>query len=98
MIITAQIYSEQVYNRFISYFFSASLVPIFSFGETDLYEQVDNPQGSLLRKLQNVMTTYFGFSPPLFHGRGVFNYSFGILPFRKPVNTVCKLNAYNLIC
>lgn len=66
----------------------ASLVPVYSFGETDLYLQAKNPEGSILRKIQNFMTSKFGFSPPLFHGRGVFNYTFGLLPFRKPVNTV----------
>lgn len=66
----------------------ASLIPIFSFGETDIFDQMDNPPGSLLRKLQDFLTKYLGFSPPVFHGRGVFNYTFGILPYRKPINTV----------
>lgn len=25
---------------------------------------------------------------PLFHARGVFQYSFGLMPYRKPINTV----------
>jgi hypothetical protein len=33
---------------------------------------------------------YMGFSPPLFQGRGIFNYTFGLLPYRSPINTVCK--------
>ncbi|XP_071165310.1 2-acylglycerol O-acyltransferase 2-like [Mytilus edulis] len=65
-----------------------SLVPVYSFGETDLYLQADNKEGSFLRGIQNFMTKKFGFSPPLFHGRGIFNYTFGLLPFRKPVHTV----------
>ncbi|KAK3095225.1 hypothetical protein FSP39_011832 [Pinctada imbricata] len=66
----------------------ASLVPIFSFGETELFTQVDNPEGSRLRNLQNWLTRYSGFSPPLFHGRGMFNYTFGLMPYRRPVYTV----------
>lgn len=30
----------------------AGLVPVFSFGENDLFEQVDNPEGSRLRAFQ----------------------------------------------
>jgi hypothetical protein len=29
-----------------------------------------------------------GVSPVLFHGRGMFNYTFGFLPFRSPINVV----------
>ncbi|XP_013415565.1 2-acylglycerol O-acyltransferase 1 [Lingula anatina] len=64
------------------------LVPVFSFGENDLFVQVNNPPGSFLRRLQETLMKYCGFSLPAFHGRGVFNYTFGIVPFRKPVNTV----------
>ncbi|CAG5119165.1 unnamed protein product [Candidula unifasciata] len=66
----------------------AGIVPVFAFGENDLYEQIPNPQGSLVRRLQNFLTHLFGFSPALFHGRGIFNYTFGLLPFRRPVHTV----------
>lgn len=66
----------------------ASLVPIFSFGENDLYDQVSNPPGSPLRKWQTKMKDLMGFAPPLFRGRGVFQYSFGLLPQRRPINTV----------
>lgn len=33
----------------------ASLVPVFSFGENDLWNQVDNSEGSLLRKIQETV-------------------------------------------
>ncbi|XP_060070482.1 2-acylglycerol O-acyltransferase 2-B-like [Ylistrum balloti] len=65
-----------------------SLVPTFSFGELNLYHQMENPPGSFLRRLQNVMTRYLGFSPPVFHGRGVFNYTYGLVPYRQAINTV----------
>ena len=29
-----------------------------------------------------------GFTIPLFHARGVFNYDVGLLPYRQPVNVV----------
>jgi 2-acylglycerol O-acyltransferase 2 len=51
----------------------ADLVPTFSFGENDLYEQVDNSNGSWLWKVQKQMQKALGFTVPLFHARGVFN-------------------------
>ena len=68
----------------------ASLVPVFSFGENDLYNQAENPVGSKLRKFQETFKKIAGFSPPIFYGRGVFNYTFGFLPHRRPINTVGK--------
>jgi len=66
----------------------SSLVPVISFGETDLYDQVPNPRGSKLRKFQTVLQKKLGFSFPLIHGRGIFNYDFGLLPHRRPIITV----------
>ncbi|CAI4225195.1 unnamed protein product [Auanema sp. JU1783] len=66
----------------------AHLVPCYSFGENDIFEQADNPKGSKIRKVQTFLKDLLGFSPPAFHGRGVFNYTFGLLPYRKPINTV----------
>ncbi len=64
----------------------ASLVPVFSFGENDLYEQVPNPRGSMLRTVQTILEKKMGYSLPLFHGRGVFQYKFGLLPNRHPID------------
>mmetsp|Transcript_13331 Transcript_13331/g.21866 ORF Transcript_13331/g.21866 Transcript_13331/m.21866 type:complete len:332 (+) Transcript_13331:80-1075(+) len=64
------------------------LVPVFSFGETDLWDQLPNPEGSRLRKFQDLFKRLFGFSPPLLKGRGIFNYDYGLLPYRKPIRTV----------
>lgn len=66
----------------------ASLVPVFSFGENNIYTQVDNPEGSRLRRSQNFLTNAVGFSTPIFHGRGIFNYTLGLLPYRRPISTV----------
>ncbi|NXT91662.1 MOGT2 acyltransferase, partial [Anhinga rufa] len=64
------------------------LVPIFSFGENDLFEQVRNPKGSWLRWLQHRLQQIMGISLPLFHARGIFQYSFGLVPYRRPIFTV----------
>ena len=66
----------------------ASLVPVFGFGENELYEQIDNPQGSLIRKIQNQLQNRMGFAIPLFHGRGIFQYDYGLLPKRHPIDVV----------
>ncbi|XP_078389995.1 2-acylglycerol O-acyltransferase 1 [Cetorhinus maximus] len=66
----------------------AHLVPVFSFGENELFNQVENPPGSLLRNVQERLQKVMGLALPLFHARGVFQYSFGFLPFRNPVYTV----------
>ncbi|XP_042201488.1 2-acylglycerol O-acyltransferase 2 [Callorhinchus milii] len=66
----------------------AHLVPVFSFGENELFDQVPNPQGSWLRGLQDRLQRLVGLSLPLFHARGIFQYSFGLMPYRQPVNTV----------
>ncbi|XP_036404153.1 2-acylglycerol O-acyltransferase 1 [Megalops cyprinoides] len=66
----------------------AQLVPVFSFGENELFDQMENPAGSPLRCLQDRMQKMMGVALPLFHARGVFQYSFGLLPYRKPIHTV----------
>jgi len=66
----------------------ASLVPVFGFGENELFEQVNNPQGSLVRKIQNQLQNRMGFAIPLFHGRGIFQYNYGLLPKRRPIDVV----------
>jgi len=66
----------------------ASLVPVFSFGETEIYQQLHNPKGSLLRTFQDKMQSTFQIAPAAFHGRGIFQYNFGPLPNRRPITTV----------
>ena len=68
----------------------ASLVPVFAFGENDLFNQVANPRGSWLRDVQQKIQKMVAFAPVLFYGRGIFQYTFGMLPHRKPVNVVGK--------
>ncbi|CAF4773501.1 unnamed protein product, partial [Rotaria socialis] len=65
----------------------ASLVPVFSFGENDLYDQVPNPQGSKIRKIQIKLQKHLGFATPFFKGRGIFQYAVGFLPNRHAIDT-----------
>ncbi|KAJ3072166.1 Diacylglycerol O-acyltransferase 2 [Podochytrium sp. JEL0797] len=60
----------------------SSLVPVFGFGENDLWNQVDNSEGTFVRKFQEFVKGVIGASPLLIYGR------FGGVPFRKPVNVV----------
>ncbi|MEQ2259085.1 2-acylglycerol O-acyltransferase 2-A [Xenotaenia resolanae] len=66
----------------------AQLVPVFSFGENELFDQMENPAGSHLRRLQNRLQNIMGIAMPLFHARGVFQYSFGLIPYRKSIHTI----------
>jgi hypothetical protein len=61
---------------------------VFSFGETDLYNQLDNPKGSWLRWCQELCRRITGIAPVVPLGRGLFQYSFGVVPRRRPVTTV----------
>jgi 2-acylglycerol O-acyltransferase 2 len=64
------------------------LVPVFSFGETDIWDQFDNPEGSKLRIFQDKVRKATMFNPPALRGRGIFTYNYGILPFRRNVTSV----------
>lgn len=63
----------------------AHLVPVYGFGENDLLCQAQYPW---LRKLQELFRSYSGIAPVMFYGRGIFQYSFGLMPFRVPVTLV----------
>jgi 2-acylglycerol O-acyltransferase 2 len=73
-------------------FFSASLVPVFSFGENDvrssllqvvpenlmiftnkIFNQIANEKGTTVHAIQSKFQAIFGFTLPLFHGRGLLN-------------------------
>lgn len=66
----------------------ADLVPVFSFGENDIYEQLSNEKGTTVYELQKKFQAVFGFTLPLFHGRGLLNYNFGLMPYRRPIVSV----------
>lgn len=63
--------------------FGADLVPVYSFGENELFQQVLLTEGSFGRKLQDLFKKIMGFAPCLFVGE-----KFAIIPYRKPVTTV----------
>lgn len=67
---------------------NTSLVPVLGFGENDLYDQVQNDPSSTLFRLQTFLKNKIGFTLPLMHARGIFNYDFGIIPYRRPINIV----------
>ncbi|XP_049597631.1 2-acylglycerol O-acyltransferase 3b [Syngnathus scovelli] len=63
--------------------YGADLVPVYSFGETELYHQVMFPEGSLGRRLQDLFKKIMGFGPCLFIGE-----RWALLPSRTPITTV----------
>jgi 2-acylglycerol O-acyltransferase 2 len=68
--------------------FSALLVPVLSFGENEAYDIVLTEKGSTSWKIQQWCKHTWGWSMPAYLGRGIFNYSFGVLPFRTPITTI----------
>lgn len=66
----------------------ADLVPVLAFGENELYEQVDSVSHPYIHKFQLVVKKLMGFTVPLFHARGIFNYDVGLMPYRRAVNVV----------
>lgn len=66
----------------------ADLVPVFSFGENDIYNQMPNEKGTAVYKLQKNFQNFFGFTLPLFHGRGMLNYNLGLMPYRRRIVVV----------
>ncbi|KAF8316667.1 diacylglycerol acyltransferase [Clavulina sp. PMI_390] len=63
----------------------ADLVPVFAFGENDVLK---NEKGTTVHAVQAKFQALFGFTLPLFHGRGLFTYNFGLMPFRHPIVSV----------
>lgn len=66
----------------------ASLVPVFAFGENDVYDQPIYDRHTKVRWIQDVVKRWIGVSLPLVVGRGFLQYSFGIIPRRHPITTV----------
>tara|TARA_R110002003_G_scaffold129_4_gene12091 strand:+ start:4535 stop:6046 length:1512 start_codon:yes stop_codon:yes gene_type:complete len=66
----------------------ADLVPVLAFGENDVYDQVDGHSHPYIHKLQMLVKKVMGFTVPIFHARGIFNYDVGMMPYRRPINIV----------
>lgn len=63
--------------------YGADLVPVYSFGENDLFRQVVFSEGSFGRRLQAIFKQVMGFAPCLFKGERWL-----LMPYRSPVFTV----------
>lgn len=66
----------------------ASIVPIFSFNEVEVFDQPSNEPGSKIRRFQEFVKKWTTVAPAIFIGRGFFQYSFGLIPQRHPIFTV----------
>ncbi|CAK6450466.1 unnamed protein product [Pipistrellus nathusii] len=70
----------------------AHLVPSYSFGENEVYNQETFPEGTWLRFFQKGFQDTFkkilGLNFCTFHGRGLTQESWGFLPFNRPITTV----------
>lgn len=65
------------------------LVPVFGFGENDIWDQDEQPkEGTFAHKFNTAMTKNLGIVMPAFSGRGIFNYNRGLLPHRRPIHVV----------
>ncbi|XP_075876576.1 2-acylglycerol O-acyltransferase 3b isoform X3 [Nelusetta ayraudi] len=63
--------------------FGADLVPVYSFGENELFKQVIFSEGSFGRRLQDLFKRFMGFAPCLFVGDRL-----PVMPYRIPITTV----------
>lgn len=66
----------------------ADLVPVLAFGENDLYDQMNPRQHPWLHNLQMFALRAWKFTLPFLHGRGIFNYDVGLMPYRRPLHIV----------
>jgi len=66
----------------------ADLVPVLAFGENDLYDQVSAETHPSIRRMQMYVLRTLKFTLPFLHGRGIFNYDVGLMPYRRPLNIV----------
>ena len=57
----------------------AYIVPVFSFNEVEVYDQLPNKPGSKLRKFQEFIKAWTSVTIPMIIGRGLLQYSFGVL-------------------
>ena len=63
------------------------LVPIFAFGENDIYNNKISEKKSKFAQFLSEKV-FVGIEFPEFSGRGLFNYTSGMLPFRRPIHIV----------
>ncbi|PVH94961.1 DAGAT-domain-containing protein [Periconia macrospinosa] len=66
----------------------ADLVPVIGFGENELYEQLNPHKHPWVYRGQMLTKKLMGWTVPIFHARGIFNYDVGLMPYRRPMNIV----------
>ena len=66
----------------------ADLVPTIGFGENDLYDQVENEPETWLYKFQMGFKSLFGWTMPMFLGRGLLHRNLGWMPYMRPLYIV----------
>ncbi|KAI1190012.1 diacylglycerol acyltransferase-domain-containing protein [Nemania serpens] len=66
----------------------ADLVPVLAFGENDLYDQLQPHEYPFMHRIQMFILKAWKFTLPFLHGRGIFNYDVGLMPYRRPLNIV----------
>lgn len=66
----------------------ASLVPVISFGETEILDQPSNAPGTKMRAYQSFVKKWTGIAPIFVYGQGFTEGSPGMLPYRRPITTV----------
>ncbi|XP_044756826.1 2-acylglycerol O-acyltransferase 1-like isoform X2 [Coccinella septempunctata] len=64
------------------------LVPVYGFGENEIFGQYKFKGGTFMWKFQRFFKRVTGCAFIIVKGRGVFQYSFGILPHRRPITVV----------
>ena len=68
---------------------SASLVPVYSFGENDIFRVKVFAPDSWQRLFQVTIKRLLSFSPCIFWGHGLFSAkSWGLVPLARPITTV----------
>jgi len=65
----------------------SALVPVWGFGENNLYENLA-VHSSTIRRWQRRIQRAITFTPVLVAGRGVFTYHGGLMPRRRPITVV----------
>ncbi|KAH8158949.1 hypothetical protein CIB48_g9294 [Xylaria polymorpha] len=66
----------------------ADLVPVLAFGENNLYDQLQPQEHPFMHRIQMFILKVWKFTLPFLHGRGIFNYDVGLMPYRRPLNVV----------
>lgn len=65
----------------------ASLVPAISFGENNIYRQIEI-KSEFLKRIMKYLNIQNYSMLSYFRGRGIFQYNFGFIPLRHPITTV----------